>query len=210
MFETYAFKKDALAKLKGRWMTPCIATVVMIILFALTGSYYVKKDSFVALLLAIFILGAAILAYTGLFIKLFNTMEPLELSDFVNGFSTFLKGFLAFLWAVLWVILWSCLFIIPGFVKAFSYSMIFHILAENPSISVFKALNLSKVLTRGYKGDLFMLALSFLGWEILGMLSCGILEIWIRPYESMTFTNAYYFLKSQALRTGTLTPADFQ
>ena len=86
----------------------------------------------------------------------------------------------------------------------------FYILSENPDVGIIKAMNISKVLTKGHKADLFVLTLTFIGWNFLSILTCGILFIWVIPYMTMTFTDAYYYLKQEALRTGKLTPADFE
>lgn len=51
--------------------------------------------------------------------------------------------------------------------------------------------------------------LSFAGWEILNALTFGILSLWLKPYESMTFTNAYFNLKTEAISRNELSVADF-
>ena len=50
-------------------------------------------------------------------------------------------------------------------------------------------------MTYGHKMELFVLGLSFIGWELLGVLTLGIGYIWIIPYMQATFTNAYKSLK---------------
>lgn len=37
----------------------------------------------------------------------------------------------------------------------------------------------------GHKMDYFTLILSFIGWHILAIFTCGILEIWIIPYQTV-------------------------
>ncbi len=113
------------------------------------------------------------------------------------------------LWYSLWVFLWTLLFIVPGIVKAFSYSQMFFILAEYPDIGVRKAMQISKTMTKGNKGDLFVMCLSFIGWEILAALTCEIGSLWLRPYETMSFTNAYHAMKAHAIQAGDLTEEDF-
>ncbi len=46
----------------------------------------------------------------------------------------------------------------------------------------------------GHKWELFVLRLSFLGWDILGVLTAGIGFIWITPYKQMTYMNYYVSL----------------
>lgn len=68
------------------------------------------------------------------------------------------------------IMLWSMLFVIPGFVAAYRYRFAFYNLCENPDMGCMDALNMSKKQTLGYKGQLFMLDMSYIGWQILGSL----------------------------------------
>ena len=67
----------------------------------------------------------------------------------------------------LFITLWSMLFVVPGIIAAYRYRFALYNLYENPGISVFEALNMSKRQTYGYKSQLFMLDLSYLGWTLL-------------------------------------------
>ena len=46
-------------------------------------------------------------------------------------------------------------------------------------------------------GELFVLALSFFGWALLGAITFGIAYIWILPYMQATYTNVYRWLKAE-------------
>ena len=65
------------------------------------------------------------------------------------------------------IFLWSMLFVIPGIIAAYRYSFAMLNLCENPELGVMEALNLSKRQTFGYKWQLFVLQLSFIGWSLL-------------------------------------------
>ena len=65
------------------------------------------------------------------------------------------------------ITLWSMLFVVPGIIAAYRYRFALYNLYENPGISVFEALNMSKRQTYGYKSQLFMLDLSYLGGTLL-------------------------------------------
>lgn len=67
----------------------------------------------------------------------------------------------------LFIALWSMLFVVPGIIASYRYRFALYNLYENPGISVFEALNMSKRQTHGYKSQLFMLDLSYLGWTLL-------------------------------------------
>ena len=70
--------------------------------------------------------------------------------------------------------LWSLLFIIPGIVKAYAYSMTEYILYENPRLSAGEAIRISNAMTQGFKGELFVFDLSFILWNLLSAISLGI------------------------------------
>lgn len=73
---------------------------------------------------------------------------------------------------------------IPGIVAAYRYRFAMLNLCENPEIGVMEALNMSKAQTLGFKWQLFVLDLSFIGWNILVSLTLGILDIWVAPYRA--------------------------
>ena len=51
---------------------------------------------------------------------------------------------------------------------------------------------------RRYKGDLFLLDLTFIGWNLLCSLTLGILSIWIAPY--IIQTNIGYFQEIKRIK----------
>jgi uncharacterized membrane protein len=118
-----------------------------------------------------------------------------QLENLFDGFSSFVKSFLLYLLQAIFIGLWSLLFIIPGIVKSFSYSMAFFILHDNPDIGASEAIDRSKKMMHGYKGKLFGLCLSFLGWGILCCFTLGIGFLWLFPYMSLSVTNFYEDLK---------------
>ena len=87
---------------------------------------------------------------------------------------------LQFLMSV-FVALWSLLFVVPGIIAAYRYSMAFYIVHREPDLDAMAALNRSKELTMGHKSQLFHLDLSYLGWYILGLFTAGILWLWVIP-----------------------------
>ena len=96
----------------------------------------------------------------------------------------------------LYTFFWSLLFIIPGIVKGYEYHMIPYLLAEDPSISKDDAFRLTKEMMTGDKLNTFVLYLSFIGWELLGALTCCILFVfYVAPYEQLTFAELYKALK---------------
>ncbi len=91
----------------------------------------------------------------------------------------------------LFTVLWILLFIIPGIIKAYAYSMSFYLLFRKPELIASEAIDESKKLTDGYKSDLFVLDLSYLGWYFIGIFTFGILWFWIMP-KHMTARTLYF------------------
>ena len=108
----------------------------------------------------------------------------------------------------LYVILWSCLFIVPGIIKAYEYYYVPYILAENPYIPTERVLQLSRTMTNGEKGKIFVLNLSFLGWWFLGGIACGIGVWFVSPYVSATYAELYAFVRERSFAYNMTGPAE--
>ena len=100
------------------------------------------------------------------------------------------------------ITLWSLLLIIPGIIKGYEYFMIPYILAENPGISTKRAFEITKEMTRDEKFDIFMLGLSFIGWIILGSITCGIGFLFLEPYMQATYAELYQVMREKAQSNG--------
>ena len=107
------------------------------------------------------------------------------------------------------IALWSMLFVIPGIIAAYRYRFALYNLYENPGISVFEALNMSKRQTFGYKSQLFMLDLSYLGWSILASVPSMLYNGMLSQELLMDTMNALDFgsIGTIAFTTGSLSTA---
>lgn len=106
----------------------------------------------------------------------------------------------------LYTILWTLLFIIPGIYKAYQYYMIPYILAENPDMPHYEVFELTKQLTKGVKLDIFIFELSFVGWNIVGLLACGVGILFVVPYVEASKAELYIYQRDQAISMGILEP----
>lgn len=72
------------------------------------------------------------------------------------------------------------------------FNLAHFLLLDFPEIGALDSMKLSAALMRGNKWRYFYIfALSFFGWNILGVLSFGIGYLWITPYIHMTTTYFY-------------------
>ena len=183
------FRKAAWGKLSGNWATAVVAYLIYALLMGVLSSV-----GFGTL-----VLGGVM--SVGLYIVLMQIARNGS-SGIENVFSGFRKGLgnniVAGILVQLFTFLWALLFIIPGIVKAYSYSMTYMILADNPDMSPTEAIKASQAMMKGNKWRLFCLDLSFIGWILLTILTFGILGFWVTPYNLMAHVEFYESLKPKA------------
>ena len=63
--------------------------------------------------------------------------------------------------------LWGMLFVIPGVIAAYRYRFALYCLLDDPTLTAGEALRRSCEKTNGWKMELFVLDLSFVGWNLL-------------------------------------------
>ena len=105
--------------------------------------------------------------------------------------------------------LWSLLFVVPGIIKSLAYSQAKYVIHDNPRLKGKEAIEISKRMTNGFKGDLFSMYLSFIGWYILVGLTGGILSIYVTPYVETPAAMYYENLKRYSIENGIVAPEAF-
>ena len=110
----------------------------------------------------------------------------------------------------LYILGWMLLLIIPGIIKSYAYRLVPYILAENPSLSSDKAIELSSTMMKGNKLELWVLELSFILWDIANTCTFGILGFfYLNPYKHATYTEFYTAVKAEAIGNGVVDPMYF-
>ena len=89
------------------------------------------------------------------------------------------------------VFLWGLLFIIPGIIKGYAYRLVPYIINDHPEMDYKEALARSQEMTNGEKFNMWVLDLSFIGWELLTILTCGIGAFFLAPYIQATWAQFY-------------------
>jgi len=187
--------------------TPAILVVFLYIIATGIGSL-VGIIPFLGWLLSVastFILFVYFVGLGKFFVKLFGR-ETVTVEEQIGEVQVnFFRKLGGYYWALLWTTLWSLLFVIPGIIKGIAYSMSTYILANHPNVTATNALKLSIRMTRGHKGKLFVMHLSFIGWFLLSSITFGILFIvYVGPYYYATMAGYFVELREQALANGTV------
>lgn len=143
---------------------------------------------------AIIVTPAFALSLCRVYINVVKGNTP-EVKDAFSGFDDFWAAFKVQFFVGLFTFLWSLLFVIPGIIKGYSYSMALYVLAENKGKAALECINESKKMTEGHKMELFVLDLSFIGWYLLTGITFGIAGIYAIPYITATGVNFYNEIK---------------
>lgn len=88
----------------------------------------------------------------------------------------------------------SVALLIPGLILSYAYGMATYLQVDHPDWSPIRCMRESRLMMRGHKWDLFVLQLSFLGWQILASIP-GV-SIFVKPYVSLTETVFYENLRA--------------
>lgn len=96
---------------------------------------------------------------------------------------------------------------IPMFIFYYSSYFAYEIMCDNPQLSPWQAIKLSKKIIKGNRTELFVLDLSFIPWELL----CVFLfpAIYVIPYMQTTRALYYENFRIRALQQGRVSEDDF-
>ena len=146
---------------------------------------------------AAFLLGGVLqMGYADFLLKQHDGKET-AFNDLFSKFDYFGTGFAQRFLRSLYTFLWSLLFIIPGIIKGYAYAMTPFIRAEHPELTASQAIRLSEDLMDGHKSDLFVLDLTFIGWNILVTLTWNLGNIALNPYKNAAHAAFYRQLQAE-------------
>ena len=85
-----------------------------------------------------------------------------------------------------YIALWTLLLVIPGIIKSYSYMLSEYIALQNPNMTADECITESRRLMDGHKMKMFLLDLSFIGWDILCLFTFGLGFLLLNPYKAQT------------------------
>ena len=199
MLRAKDFRRRAWAHLGGNWLgniwgTFAIVTLIYLVIDALGGSL---SWALVGLAALIVVSGPLELGLAIISLNVARGVE-IKIEQLFDGFKNMAAAIILWLLNNIFIFLWSLLFIIPGIIKSYSYSMSYFILRDNPSMSQDDARSASMAMMYGHKWRLFCLDFSFIGWIILCGLTFGILTFWVFPYIRTAHAEFYQSLLTKS------------
>ena len=100
---------------------------------------------------------------------------------------------------VLYEFLWGFT-IVGGIIKRYAYFLVPYIVAENPDINGKDAIKLSSEMMYGHKMECFIIDISFIGWELLGMFTFGLSNLFFTDaYKVALFSEYYVRIRKEAI-----------
>lgn len=144
----------------------------------------------------------------GLLLFLLNTVRKTSpcAGNLLDGFGMFFRLVWLSILEGIFIMLWSCLLIVPGIIAAYRYRLAVYIMLDNPDMRAMDCIRESKRMMNGYKGQLFVLDLSFIFWALLSNFAViGLaVQLFTVPFINMTYTLFY-----ETLRNGEKPPVEF-
>ena len=207
--ESRYYREFAREKLSGHWGMSIVVCFISLLLGGLNSSITIRYDSneqkilnhlmnsydrlrpIIEAFLVFTLISAVVSFFVGCAVELGTKKyflkqydgKPHSIADLFSQFFNYGGAFLLRLFTIVLVFLWSLLFIIPGIIKSYSYAMAPYIMAEHPELRPDECITQSKQLMNGHKLELFCLDLSFIGWDILCILTLGIGFLFLNPYK---------------------------
>ena len=184
--------------------SPVAISMIITFIIGLLSTYVVSLG------LKIFVFSPMAVGGARYFLKL-RKNQPTEIGEVFANFKdkTFLKIAKTCFIRDIYISLFTLLFFIPGIIKGLEYAAVSYILAVRPDIDHKEALRLSKTIMYGHKLDLFILDLSFLGWDLLSVFTCTLLNIlYVAPYRQATHTEFFCYVREEAVARGVISPYD--
>ena len=189
MLDNKSIRAEARNRLSGNWGQPIGVFAIYLLI-----TVVLQNIPFIGPIALIFITGPLALGLAIYFLNFLKNEES-NLNQLFEGFKNYGGVLVTYLLYSIYILLWTLLFIIPGIIAQMKYSQVWFIMAEDSEISGNDALMKSKKMMDGFKMQYFLLALSFFGWILLAMLTCGIGLLWVIPYMQTSYAKFYEALK---------------
>ena len=200
MVERAVLKRNAKDQLRGKWGLAIAAFVVSGLICCIISCIGSIAESeaivLIGYIVALIISGPICYGLCTFILNIVSGKDA-SISDIFAGFNgkVIIKSFIIMILTSIAITIGYIILIIPGIILSIMFSQSFFILVDNNDLSAIDCMKLSCEMMKGNKMYFFVMILSFLGWYILGAVTCGIGFLWIAPYYNITLGNFYEELK---------------
>lgn len=121
----------------------------------------------------------------------YNKENYADINTIFKPFKYTIKIFVTMVFVSVLILVGSLLFIIPGILLSLAFTSISYTYMKHPELGVMDMVSTSWRMMKGHKFEYLVLELSFMGWVILSIFTCGILSFWLTPYYRMTLVRYF-------------------
>lgn len=211
MNSSYEYRAKARQVLQGYWGEAAILSLIVIIATVLcsggnvyssfSGSDHFQAFGSITTLLEILVLTPLGFGFSQVILGFYRGKESL---DFSGLFRPFREDFPR---TVCVGIIMMCLISVAsiftlgilGIYLGCCYAMVPYLLRDYPELTWREVLRTSREMMDGHKWDYFCLQLSFIGWIVLSILTCGLGLLLLMPYMSVAEAAFYDDLKEETI-----------
>ena len=199
-----AILQEARLLLKNKWSMSILVSLSYALFFfiiqflAKTGTFIKEPfiNDIIIIVLQLILIGPFMLGMSKYFLEISRNENP-EFKTMYSGFYDFKRAFITYLLTYVFIVLRIFLLIIPAFIAALNYSLVYYILIDNPELNPNEAILKSKKMMYGHKKQLFFLNLRYLGLCILCVFTLFIGFLWLMPYIYVSNVSFYEEVKKQ-------------
>jgi len=204
-------KGNAKEQLRGKWGLAVQTLFVLTVLQSITSFFnllekinLVKFDFDISnyiLVIVLILEGAFSVGACKFALNIITNKEDAKFNDGLSGFDIYFKTLGLNLLINLCTIVGLLLFVVPSIIIFAMFSQSFYILNEDRSKGIIDCLKESTRMMKGHKGEYLILVLSFIGWDILTIITLYVGQLWLNPYKQVTYANYYLELKKDFVRS---------
>lgn len=196
MKDSKSFRDAAWAQLSSnKWGAAVIFTLMYIVFATIVAS--VEAVLWNLSIITTLLVAPVAYSYNVAFLEDKRSGKGFDVTLLFDGYKDYSRVVFTYILVNIYVFLWSLLFVIPGIVKSISYSQTLYILKDNPELSYDSAINRSMAMMAGHKWDYFCLMLSFIGWFLLVLITCGLASFFVMPYVQAATAHFYDAVKEE-------------
>lgn len=196
MVERAVLKRNSKDQLRGKWGLVIAAFIISAIIpsiISIIGSI-TESDSIttIGMIIAVIVAGPISYGFCTFILNIIRGKDA-SISDIFAGFNgkIFVKALIIMILTTIVVGIGYMILIVPGIILSIMFSQSYFILVDNNDLSAIDCIKASCEMMKGNKMYFFILMLSFIGWFILGEITCGIGLLWVMPYYNITIGNFY-------------------
>lgn len=190
----YEYRSHAREVLQNRWGEAGITTAVILVMTAICTLPSLSDSWFgsISTLLSLLMIPVSYSFYISL-LKLTRDCDITLIEDTLETSKKMYTNLFCAgaLYTIIITILSLLTLGIAGVIFAYAYRMAPYLMHDYPELTPREALKISREMMKGYKWNLFVLDISFIGWILLGILTLGIGMLFVSPYMQ-TATALFY------------------